>query len=49
MQSKKKIRNDIHQSEILKVENLDVWYPIKKGLFKRTIDYVKAQIKLVLL
>ena len=41
-QSKKKIRNDIHQSEILKVENLDVWYPIKKGLFKRTIDYVKA-------
>ena len=41
-QSKKKVRNDLHQSEILKVENLDVWYPIKKGLLKRTIDYVKA-------
>ena len=27
---------------ILKVENLDVWYPIKKGLLKRTVDYVKA-------
>ena len=27
---------------ILKVKDLDVWYPIKKGLLKRTVDYVKA-------
>ena len=27
---------------ILKVEDLDVWYPIKKGFLKRTVDYVKA-------
>ena len=28
--------------EILKVKNLKVWYPIKKGFFKKTVDYVKA-------
>jgi microcin C transport system ATP-binding protein len=28
--------------EILKIQNLKVWYPIKKGIFKKTIDYVKA-------
>ena len=27
---------------ILKVQNLKVWYPIKKGIFKKTVDYVKA-------
>jgi peptide/nickel transport system ATP-binding protein len=27
---------------ILKVENLATWFPIKKGLFSRTRDYVKA-------
>ncbi len=27
---------------ILNIKNLNVWYPIKKGLLKRTIDYVKA-------
>ncbi len=32
-----------HKSKsILNIKNLDVWYPIKKGLLKRTIDYVKA-------
>jgi len=28
--------------EILKIKNLKVWYPIKKGIFKKTVDYVKA-------
>jgi len=27
---------------VLHVENLKIWYPIKKGLLKRTVDYVKA-------
>ncbi len=27
---------------IINIKNLDVWYPIKKGILKRTIDYVKA-------
>ena len=27
---------------IINIKNLDVWYPIKKGFLKRTIDYVKA-------
>ena len=27
---------------VLAVENLKVWFPIKKGLLKRTVDYVKA-------
>ena len=28
--------------EIMKTENLKVWFPIKKGLLKRTVDHVKA-------
>ena len=28
--------------EVLSIKNLNVWYPIKKGLFKKTVDYVKA-------
>jgi microcin C transport system ATP-binding protein len=28
--------------EILQIEHLKVWYPIKKGIFKKTVDYVKA-------
>jgi len=28
--------------EILKIQDLKVWYPIKKGIFKKTVDYVKA-------
>ena len=27
---------------VLNIENLKVWYPIKKGILKKTIDYVKA-------
>lgn len=30
------------QAPILKVDNLCTWYPIKKGLFGKTHDYVKA-------
>ena len=29
-------------NRLLKVENLKVWYPIKKGIFKRTVNFVKA-------
>ena len=28
--------------EILKIKDLKVWYPIKKGIFKKTVNYVKA-------
>jgi len=28
--------------EVLKIKDLKVWYPIKKGIFKKTVDYVKA-------
>ncbi len=41
-QTKQKNNNIVSKEEILKVQDLDVWYPIKKGLLKRTIDYVKA-------
>ncbi len=39
-----KIRKSNHNKtlEVLKIENLKVWYPIKKGLFKKTVDYIKA-------
>lgn len=30
------------QEPILKVEHLQTWYPLKKGVFGRTYDYVKA-------
>ena len=30
------------RSDILRVENLKVWFPIKKGIFSRTTGYVKA-------
>jgi len=41
---KNKIRKiqENKEKEILKVKDLKVWYPIKKGIFKKTIDYVKA-------
>ena len=32
----------MNQSDILRVENLRVWFPIKKGIFARTSGYVKA-------
>ena len=30
------------EKAILKIENLKVWYPIKKGIFKKTINFIKA-------
>ncbi len=41
-QSKKKITLNETTKTILKVEDLKVWYPIKKGLLKKTVDHVKA-------
>jgi len=40
-QTRKKI-SESHKNKILQVNGLKVWYPIKKGIFRRTIDYVKA-------
>ena len=39
-----KIRKNFNKKklEILKIKDLKVWYPIKKGIFKKTVDYVKA-------
>ncbi len=34
--------NSSKSKSIINIKNLNVWYPIKKGLFKRTVDYVKA-------
>jgi peptide/nickel transport system ATP-binding protein len=36
---KKRIHSN---APLLKVENLSTWFPIKKGLFSKTKDYVKA-------
>ena len=33
---------DINDKIILKIEKLKVWYPVKKGLLRKTVDYVKA-------
>jgi microcin C transport system ATP-binding protein len=33
---------DSKADTIVKTENLKVWFPIKKGILKRTVDYVKA-------
>ena len=41
-QTNKKINFYKSKKIILQVENLDVWYPVKKGLLKKTIDHVKA-------
>ena len=41
-QIKAKNNTNLISAEILKIENLKVWYPIKKGIFRRTTDYVKA-------
>jgi len=38
-------RNEIKKlsdKSVLEVNNLNVWYPIKKGLLKKTVDHVKA-------
>ncbi len=42
LQSKKKIKLFESQKVMLNVENLKVWYPIKKGIFKKTVDHIKA-------
>jgi len=34
--------NDRTDTNLLQVENLKVYFPIKKGLFQRTVGYVKA-------
>ncbi|GLQ05418.1 ABC transporter ATP-binding protein [Sneathiella chinensis] len=33
---------DLSAPEIMRGDNIRVWFPIKKGFFKRTVDYVKA-------
>lgn len=33
---------DQPSTPLLKTDNLNVWFPIKTGIFKRTTDYVKA-------
>ena len=38
----KKENNSLKENIVLKIENLKVWYPIKKGILRRTVDYVKA-------
>ncbi len=41
-ESQKRINTIKAEKEILNVQNLKVWYPIKKGLLKKTVNYVKA-------
>ena len=41
-QNKIRKNNQNKKLEVLKIENLKVWYPIKKGLFRKTVDYIKA-------
>ena len=41
-QTRKKITESKNTNEILKVEDLKVWFPIKKGILRRVKDYVKA-------
>ena len=41
-QAKEKIISKSTTDQLLKIDKLKVWYPIKKGLLRRTIDYVKA-------
>jgi microcin C transport system ATP-binding protein len=33
---------DSHAEPIIQTEDLKVWFPIKKGILKRTVDHVKA-------
>lgn len=37
-----RLRMIYSQKPLLKIEHLSKWYPIRKGLFNRTTDYVKA-------
>ncbi|MDC1047426.1 dipeptide ABC transporter ATP-binding protein [Alphaproteobacteria bacterium] len=41
-QNKIRKTHENKEVEILKIKNLKVWYPIKKGIFKKTVNYVKA-------
>jgi len=41
-QSSKKEKKQPSKKNILEIKNLRVWYPIKKGILRRTIDHVKA-------
>jgi microcin C transport system ATP-binding protein len=38
----KKSSDNENQDKLLKIEDLKVWYPIKKGLLKKTVNYIKA-------
>ncbi|MGH1461748.1 MAG: ABC transporter ATP-binding protein [Neptuniibacter sp.] len=42
--------NDDKKQILLKTDQLKVWFPVKKGLLKRTVDHIKAvnQVNLVL-
>ena len=35
-----------NEIEILNIKDLKVWYPIKKGIFKKTVNFVKAVDKI---
>tara|TARA_B100000029_G_scaffold105732_1_gene96354 strand:+ start:1691 stop:3268 length:1578 start_codon:yes stop_codon:yes gene_type:complete len=41
-QNKIKQHLSTKSKNVIEVENLKVWYPIKKGLLRKTVDYVKA-------
>ena len=41
-QTKKKVFENHGDNSILQINKLKVWYPITKGILRRTIDYVKA-------
>tara|TARA_B110000196_G_C21117524_1_gene651365 strand:- start:41 stop:1618 length:1578 start_codon:yes stop_codon:yes gene_type:complete len=41
-QNKIKTEKKNSKNKILSINNLKVWYPIKKGILRKTIDYVKA-------
>ena len=41
-QNKLRKNDENEREEILKIKDFKVWYPIKKGIFKKTVDYVKA-------
>jgi microcin C transport system ATP-binding protein len=41
-QTKKRVFGNYGDNSILQINELKVWYPITKGILRRTIDYVKA-------
>jgi len=38
----KPARGDVHAPVVMAAEDIRVWFPIKKGLLQRNVDYVKA-------